>query len=180
MNEKVAMCELRERKQRSFEAACCDFAINHNMEALAPRIGVKSGTMLRNKLNPEQPHVLSAVDMALLCQESGDYTILNTLVGDAGVIIAKVPTDKDGKHTLERVLENADLAGQLAKQTLELSQQQRAPRSKKRKTIAVAQAAIGNLVLLVSHLEHRTTSLQPLVQMGTDFLSAGGAVPGLA
>ncbi|WP_295894048.1 phage regulatory CII family protein [uncultured Vibrio sp.] len=179
MSDQVAMCELRERKQLSFEAVCCDFAINHNMEALAKQIGIKSGTILRNKLNPEQPHVLSAVDMALLCKAANDYTILNTLVGDAGVVIAQIPTSDGSKTTVERVLENNILAGEMSKKALELAQQPRAPRSKKRKTIAIAQGAIANLVLLVSELEHRNTALQPLMQIGSDVLGSGMSLPGL-
>ncbi len=48
------------------------------------------------------------------------------------------------------------------------------------KTLAVAQAALGNLVLLINDLEERTTGLQPLVQMGTEFLVNGAPIPGLA
>ncbi len=81
MDENIAMCGFRECKQQSFNAACCDFAINHNMEKLAPLIG-QTGRMLRNKLNPEQPHKLDPVDLALLSKESGYYTIVNTLIAD--------------------------------------------------------------------------------------------------
>ncbi|MGF1719481.1 phage regulatory CII family protein [Vibrio kyushuensis] len=179
MGDQIAMCELRERKQQSFNAVCCDFAINHNMEALAKEVGIKSGTMLRNKLNPEQPHILSALDMALLCKASNDYTILNTLVGDAGVVIAQIPTGDCNITTIERVLENNILAGKMSEKALELSKQPRAPRSKKRRTIALAQLAIGNLVLLVSELENRNTALQPLIQIGTDVLGSGMSLPGL-
>ncbi|MEZ9233271.1 phage regulatory CII family protein [Vibrio amylolyticus] len=179
MDVQVAMCEHRERKQQSFNAVCCDFAINHNMEALAKEVGIKSGTMLRNKLNPEQPHILSAVDMALLCKAANDYTILNTLVGDAGVVVAQIPIGDGKKTTVERVLENNILAGEMSKKALELAQQSRAPRSKKRRTIALAQLAIGNLVLLVSELENRHTALQPFMQIGSDVLGSGMSLPGL-
>ncbi len=112
MDASFAMCELRERKQQSYNAVCSDFAINHNMEELAKRIGV-SGTMLRNKLNPEQPHVLSPVDLALLCKESNDYTIINTLLGDLGLVTASVLVKEQSRNFVERVLEHSNLIGQL-------------------------------------------------------------------
>ncbi|CAH8197302.1 phage regulatory CII family protein [Vibrio aestuarianus] len=180
MDASTAMCELRERKQQSYNAVCCDFALNHNMEALAKRIGLKSGGMLRNKLNPEQPHVLNPVELALLCKESGDYTIINTLLGDLGVVTASVPVEEQAKSLVERLLEHTNLTGQLSGSVLALSQEHRYPRSQKRKTLATAQAALGNLVLLISDLENRTTGMSPLLSMGVDFVMNGAPIPGLA
>jgi hypothetical protein len=178
MDEKNAMCELRERKQQSYEAVCSDFALNHNMEALAKKIGIKSGTMLRNKLNPAQPHVLSPVELALLCRESNDYTIINTLLGDLGLVTAAVPVETQAKGLVERILEHSALTGQLSGDVLTLSHASRYQRSQKRKTLATAQAALGNLVLLISDLENRTTGMSPMLSMGVDFVMNGGPVPG--
>lgn len=75
------------------------------MEKLAPRIGL-TGRMLRNKLNPEQPHKLDPVDLALLSKESGDYTIVNTLFADLGVVTVQLPQDGEEKNLLERTLLN--------------------------------------------------------------------------
>lgn len=180
MSANIAMCELRERKQQSYDAVCSDFAINHNMEELAKRIGIKSGTMLRNKLNPAQPHVLSLVDLALLCKESNDYTIINTLLGDLGLVTASVPVEEQSKSFVERVLEHSNLTGQLSSNVLELYQASSYPRSQKRKTLAIAQAALGNMVLLISELENRTTGMSPLLSMGVDFVVSGAPVPGFA
>lgn len=180
MDANTTMCELRERKQQSYNAVCSDFAVNHNMESLAKRIGIKSGGMLRNKLNPEQPHVLSPVELALLCKESGDYTIINTLLGDLGVVTASVPVEEQAKSLVERILEHSNLTGQLSGSVLALSNEHRYPRSQKRKTLATAQAALGNLVLLISDLENRTTGMSPLLSMGVDFVMNGAPIPGLA
>ena len=179
MDANIAMCELRERKQQSYNDVCSDFAVKHNMEELAKRIGMK-GTMLRNKLNPAQPHVLSPVEMALLCKESNDYTIINTLLGDLGLVTAAVPVEEQAKSLVERILEHSNLTGQLSGSVLELNQERRYPRSQKRKTLAIAQAAVGNLVLLISDLENRTTGMSPLLSMGVDFVMNGAPVPGLA
>ncbi|HAS64194.1 MAG TPA: transcriptional regulator [Vibrio sp.] len=179
MEENGSMCELRTHKQVQYNAVCSDFALNHNMEKLASRIGIKSGTMLRNKLNPEQPHKLDPVDLALLCKESGDFTILNTLMADLGVVTVPIPDSKEDKNFLERVLFNSVLSGEISQDALDMHSTERLPRSVKRKTLARAQSALGNLVLLINDLERRTTGIQPLMQMGSDFFANGAPIPGL-
>ncbi len=84
----IAMYELRERKQQAYNAVCSDFVVNHNIEQLAKRISL-DGQSLRNMLNPAQPHKLSPVDLVLLCKASGDYTIINTLFSDCGVVAVR-------------------------------------------------------------------------------------------
>ncbi|CSD04905.1 CII [Vibrio cholerae] len=39
---------------------------------------------------------------------------------------------------------------------------------------------MGNLALLIADLEKRTTGLQPLIQMGSDFMAQGAPIPGFA
>ena len=173
------MCELRDVKQRSFDAVCRDFVQNHNIEKLAESVGI-SGTMLRNKLNPEQPHKLTPVDLAILCNASGDYTIVNTLLGDLGVVVAAVPKEEQAKTFVERVLMNSALAGELSRDAITLCNAERLYRSDKRKTIARAQSALTNLVSIISDLENRTTGATPLISMGMDLLASGGPIPGLA
>lgn len=180
MEQRIAMCELRERKQRDYDAACCDFAVNNNMESLSERIGLKSGTILRNKLNPSQPHKLDPIDLALLCKESGDFTILNTLFADLGVVTVEVPSALEQKNVLERTLLNNTYSGELSSDALAMCNTDRLPRSQKRKTLAKAQAALGNLVLLISEIENRTTGATPLLSMGVDFIANGAPIPGLS
>lgn len=179
MDRNDSMCELRELKQAQYDAVCSDFARNHNMEKLAPLVGIKSGTMLRNKLNPEQPHKLDPVDLAMLCKESGDFTILNTLMADLGVVTVPLPESNDDRNFLERVLYNSVLSGEISQDALDMHTTKPLPRSAKRKTLARAQSALSNLVLLINDLERRTTGIQPLMQMGTDFIANGAPIPGL-
>ncbi|MDC0611922.1 phage regulatory CII family protein [Vibrio sp.] len=179
MDGQIAMCELRDVKQRAYESVCCDFALNHNMEGIAKRIGM-SGTMLRNKLNPAQPHKMDPVDLALLSKESGDFTILNTLFADMGVVTVAIPKESDAKNFIERTLMNNALSGELSSDAMSMCSTERLPRSKKRKTLAKAQAALGNLALMISDLENRTTGMSPLLSMGTDFLVNGMPLPGLS
>lgn len=178
MDANNSMCVLRERKQQAFDAACCDFVVNHDVESIARKLEL-SGTMLRNMLNPNQPHVLKPVVLASISRVSGDYSIVNTLFAEDGVVTVPIPNAKDNLNLLERVLKHSAFSGELSSDALAMCNAERLPRSTKRKTLAKAQAALGNLVLLINDLEHRTTGLQPLVQMGTDFLANGAPIPGL-
>ncbi|UTT84288.1 phage regulatory CII family protein [Vibrio pelagius] len=179
MDANNSMCVLRERKQQIFDAACCDFVVNHDVEAIARKLEL-NGTMLRNKLNPNQPHVLKPVELALISRVSGDYSIVNTLFANDGVVTISLPKDEDELNLLERVLQLNAHSGELSSDALAMCTAERLPRSTKRKTLAKAQAALGNLVLLINDLEHRTTGLQPLMQFGTDFLANGAPILGLA
>ncbi|MCG9624204.1 phage regulatory CII family protein [Vibrio mediterranei] len=179
MDANNSMCALRERKQQAFDAACCDFVVNHDIESIARKLGL-NGTMLRNMLNPNQPHVLKPVVLASISRASGDYSIVNTLFAEDGVVTVPIPNAQDDLNLLERVLKHSAFSGELSSDALAMCNAERLPRSTKRKTLAKAQAALGNLVLLINDLEHRTTGLQPLIQMGTDFLANGTPLPGLA
>ncbi|MGL4193217.1 MAG: phage regulatory CII family protein [Vibrio sp.] len=172
-----AMYELREHKQQSYNAVCSDFVVNHNVEQLAKQIGL-DGQTLRNMLNPAQPHKMSPVDLVLLCKASGDYTIVNTLFSDCGVVTVALPDQSAAKNIIERVLLNTSLCGELSSDAIQMCNAERLPRSSKRKTLAKCQAALGNLALLIADLEKRTTGLQPLIQMGSDFMAQGAPIPG--
>lgn len=173
------MCVFRERKQQAFDAACCDFVVNHDIEAIARKLEL-NGTMLRNMLNPNQPHVLKPVVLASISRVSGDYSIVNTLFADDGVVTIPLPKAEDELNLLERVLQLNTHSGELSSDALAMCTAERLPRSHKRKTIAKAQAALGNLVLFINDLERRTTGIQPLMQMGTEFFTNGAPIPGLA
>ncbi|KFI13296.1 phage regulatory protein (CII) [Vibrio sp. B183] len=179
MDVNDAMYVLRERKQQAFDAACCDFVVNHDCEAIGRRIGV-DGQVIRNMLNPAQSRVLTPVVLSLISRDSGDYSIVNTLFADDGVVTIPLPKAEDELNLLERVLKHSAFSGELSSDALAMCTAERLPRSTKRKTLAKAQAALGNLVLLINDLENRTTGLQPLVQMGTDFLANGAPIPGIA
>ncbi|AUI86608.1 transcriptional regulator [Vibrio azureus] len=178
MDGNNTMYVLRELKQQSYDAACCDFVVNHDIEAIARKLKM-SGGMLRNKLNPNQPHVLKPIELALISRVSKDYSIVNTLFANDGVVTVPLPNQENQLSTLEKILQLNSDSGELSRDAIAVCTAERLPRSKKRKTLAKAQAALGNLVLLINDLEQRTTGLQPLIQMGTDFMANGSPLPGL-
>lgn len=70
------MFDYRVSKQNYFDEACRTFALHHNMAKLAERAGMNVQT-LRNKLNPEQPHQLTAPDIWLLTDLTEDSTLVD-------------------------------------------------------------------------------------------------------
>ncbi len=59
------MFDYKISKHPHFDEACRAFALRHNMAKLAGRAGMNVQT-LRNKLNPDQPHQLTAPEIWLL------------------------------------------------------------------------------------------------------------------
>ena len=73
------MFDYKVSKQRHFDETCRAFAHCHNMAKLAERAGMNVQT-LRNKLNPEQPHQLTAPHIWLLTDLTEDSTLVNQAV----------------------------------------------------------------------------------------------------
>ncbi|NOH53249.1 transcriptional regulator [Vibrio coralliilyticus] len=179
MNESDSMCEFIGTKQLAFNEACCSFAKSENMTKLAESIGM-SPTMLRNKLNPEQPHVLTCVELIAITKVSGNHTIVNSLLLGLGVVTAHVPLNASEETFIKRALENSIHSGDLSQMALDQAGSTRLSRTNKHNIIQKAQASIGNLVLLISDLEERTKGVSPFLAMGVDFVANGAPVPGLS
>ncbi|EKO3480479.1 phage regulatory CII family protein [Vibrio fluvialis] len=174
-----SMCEFRGTKQKAFNEACCAFANSENMTELAKALGMNP-TMLRNKLNPDQPHVLTPVELIALTKVSDNHTILNSLLLGIGVVTAKVPSDASEETLIKRALENAVHSGDLSRMALELGGSHRITRTQKQSLINKAHSTISNLVALVSDVENRTSGITPFLSMGVDFIANGAPIPGLS
>lgn len=72
------MFDYKISKHPHFDEACRAFALRHNMAKLAERAGMNVQT-LRNKLNPEQPHQLTAPEIWLLTDLTEDSTLVSGL-----------------------------------------------------------------------------------------------------
>ncbi len=179
MEANDSMCSFRERKQTAFEEACCAFAVSENMQHLARKLDM-SGTMLRNKLNPNQPHILTPVELIAITKTSGNYTILNSLLLGLGMVTAQLPEGETEESLLTRALQNSIHAGELSQTALDFGGGDRLSRTQRHGTIAKCQAAIGNLVLLINDLESRTSGVTPFLSMSVDFAMNGAPIPGLS
>ncbi|WP_118985540.1 MULTISPECIES: phage regulatory CII family protein [unclassified Photorhabdus] len=75
------MFDYQVSKHTHFDHACRAFANTHrgNLAQIAEAIGMNP-QMLRNKLNPEQPHMLTCVDLMKLTDATQDASILDGLL----------------------------------------------------------------------------------------------------
>lgn len=173
------MCELRERKQSILDEACVAFANRHNVEQLAKQSAI-TGTMLRNKLNPSQPHQLTVTDLMVITEKSGDYSLTQSVLHNLNMVAAPIDLKNESRSLAERALVNAAFSGDLAKEALELNNTIRLPRSRRNQVMRTAQSALANLVLIVNELENRTGSTSPLLGFASDFVISGMPIPGLS
>ena len=84
------MFEQTASKQHSYEAACALFAARYNLAEVA-RSAEIGEQMLRNKLNPDQPHQLTARDLVALYHATGDDTLFDGLLFDCGLTAVRLP-----------------------------------------------------------------------------------------
>ena len=70
------MFDYKISKHPHFDDACRAFALRHNMAKLEERAGMNVQT-LRNKLNPDQPHQLTAPEIHLLTDLTEDPALVD-------------------------------------------------------------------------------------------------------
>lgn len=73
------MFDYQDSKQPHFDNACRFFSNRHNIRELAERLGMNQQT-LRNKLNPEQVHQLSAMEIVAITDLTEDATLIDGLL----------------------------------------------------------------------------------------------------
>ena len=170
-------CTFRESVQQALNAAYCAFAEKENMLQLAVNTGIGK-TVLRNKLNPSQSHRLAVDELILITKESGNYTIINSVLRQLDLVAANVDLNGDDTTLVRYALEGNKHAGMIAELALENGNETRLPRRKAQQILDVCNAGIANLVLLANDLENRTSGATPFLSMATDFVVTNGA-PGL-
>ncbi|MDC5842155.1 phage regulatory CII family protein [Vibrio europaeus] len=164
MNDIDLKCDFIGSKQKAFNEACCAFARTENMARLAERLGMSS-TMLRNKLNPEQPHVLSCTELITISKISGNHSIVNALLIGLGVVTALIPPDKTEATLLRRAIDNAIYSGELSRMALDCVGKQELSRTMKHKIVQTAQASISNHVLIINSLEKLNQDVSPCMEI---------------
>lgn len=80
------------------DAACRRFSLAHNLAEVATVMGV-SAQVLRNKLNPDQPHRLTLNELILLTDITDDSTVLDGLLAQLKCLPA-VPVNEAQPNNL--------------------------------------------------------------------------------
>lgn len=99
------MFDYRISKHPHFNEACRAFALRHNMAKLAERAGMNVQT-LRNKLNPEQPHQLTAPEVWLLTDVTEDSALVDGFLAQIHCLPC-VPTNEVAKEKLPHYVMSA-------------------------------------------------------------------------
>ncbi|MEZ8855568.1 phage regulatory CII family protein [Vibrio atlanticus] len=178
MGVNQAMCTFLANTQEEYNEACAIFRARHKVSVIAQATGL-CPKLLRNKLNKEQPHVLSVPEMMAISKAANDYVILEVVLRRLGLATAHIPEGKE-ESFIKRALDNSIVAGEISQLALDNASKRALPLSERSSIIKTAQAGISNLVLLINDLENRTTGATPFLSMGVDFIANGAPIPGLS
>ncbi len=74
------MFDYQTSKHAHFDAACRAFALSHNLEDVAAAVGMRP-QILRNKLNPIQPHRLTCDELLAITDYTEDARLLDGMLG---------------------------------------------------------------------------------------------------
>jgi len=157
-----------------FDTACRRFSLAHNLTELAAVIGI-SAQVLRNKLNPDQPHRLTVNELILLTDITDDSAVLDGLLAQLKCLPA-VPVNEAKPNNLPMHALSATAAiGVIAGEAISP-----APMTQSRRNAILDRAnqAIRDLSLLVVSVESRFHTT-PVLASAMDVISSCGVMPGL-
>ncbi|MBF8448310.1 MULTISPECIES: phage regulatory CII family protein [Aeromonas] len=143
-------------KQQHYEAACALFAARYSIADIARESGIGE-QMLRNKLNPDQPHQLTARDLVAIYRATGDDTLFDGLLFDCGLTAvrlpgaAKVAPEARAQQALNA---SAQILGVTAQATTILAGD-RVTKNNRNTVVTGIWAGIEHLVLLATEVEDR-------------------------
>lgn len=165
------MFELNNQKHHHFESACSRFTAKYRnaVPAVARNAGIKE-QMLRNKLNPAQPHQLTVADLiALYHATEGEETLIDGMLMECGLTAIAIPSAERAPSLPHQAIDlNAKVAS-IGQRALELSERGRVSRTERNTIVSVATSAMGSLALLIHDVESRFQAV-PAVACASDIL----------
>ncbi|MEC6831915.1 phage regulatory CII family protein [Photobacterium toruni] len=173
------MYAIHELKQDAFYNAAVRFAEHENLEQIAIECGLKP-QMLRNKLNPNQPHQLTVRDLVIITKQSGNSDLVNSVLLELDLTAVRLPSKGEGKPPVMAAMTINTHAGEISRHLVEVETVQRLTRRKKNEIVSKAQAAMRELVLLMNDVENRCQASTHFMSMCTDAVMNGLPIPGLA
>ncbi|HDO1316017.1 phage regulatory CII family protein [Aeromonas veronii] len=163
------MFDLSSTKQPHFESACSRFAASHSLAEVARAAGIGE-QLLRNKLNPAQPHQLTARELvAIYHATEGDETLFDGLLLECGLTAVAIPkADRAPSLPHQAIDLNAKIAS-IGQRALELTDRGRITRSERNTLVSVATSAMGSLAILIHDIEARFQAV-PTLACASDIL----------
>ena len=148
------MFEQTATKQPHLDAACALFAARYSIADVAREAGI-GDQMLRNKLNPDQPHQLTVADMIALFHATGDETLIDGMLFCCGLTAFEMPKTTSDTQLIERTIElNANVGG-LGSQAMQIHKQGRVTKTQRNMVVNAATAAMGELAILINEIESK-------------------------
>jgi len=172
------MYEINDSKQTVIDAACIRFADIENVENIASACGMR-GQMLRNKLNPNQPHQLTVSELIKITKETGNHDIINSAILDIGLVAVRLPKQGSAKPLAFSAMSVTAHTGEINRHILESESDNRLTRHKKDAIVTKAHSTIRELVFLISDVENRCGGAGPFVSMFTEAVLNGMPIPGM-
>ncbi|WP_404836454.1 phage regulatory CII family protein [Aeromonas media] len=150
-------------------SACQRFAASHNMAEIAQRAGINP-QLLRNKLNPDQPHELTVAELIAITQASeGDETLFDGALFGCGLTAVAIPQAERAPSLPHQAIDlNAKIAS-IGQRALELTDRGRITRSERNILVSVATSAMGSLAILIHDIEARFQAV-PALACASDIL----------
>lgn len=150
-------------------SACQRFAASHNMAEITQRAGMNP-QLLRNKLNPDQPHELTVAELIAITQASdGDETLFDGALFGCGLTAVAIPQAERAPSLPHQAIDlNAKIAS-IGQRALELTERGRITRSERNTLVSVATSAMGSLAILIHDVEQRFQA-RPALACASDIL----------
>lgn len=163
-------------KQSHIESSHISFAKNHDVSKLARHCQINP-QMLRNKLNPDQPHQLSVLELVKVTQATGDKAIVDGVLFELGLKAVELPKVQSiPKCPTSRMMEVAASTGEIVRHTMEITRTDRVKRNVRDDIVKKANGAISELVLLITEIEHKFQAIPVLI----DTFHSMPSVPGFS
>ncbi|ANP06349.1 phage regulatory CII family protein [Escherichia coli] len=162
------MFDYQVSKHPHFDEACRAFALRHNLVQLAERAGMNV-QILRNKLNPAQPHLLTAPEIWLLTDLTEDSTLVDGFLAQIHCLPC-VPINEVAKEKLPHYVMSA---------TAEIGRVAAGAVSGDVKTSAGRRDAISSINSVTRLMALAAVSLQARLQANPAMANAVDTVTGL-
>lgn len=155
-----------------WRSACQQFASFYDGQVanLGRTIGMKNPQSLSNKLNPEQEHELTVVELiALYHATDGDETLIDGLLLECGLTAVAIPQAERAPSLPHQAIDlNAKVAN-IGQRALELTERGRITRTERNTLVSVATSAMGSLAILIHDVEARFQAV-PTLACASDIL----------
>ena len=160
------MFDYQTSKHAHFDAACRAFALAHNLEDVAAAVGMRS-QLLRNKLNPLQPHRLTCEDLLAITDSTEDGRLLDGLLAQINCL-PSVPVNNATEANMQFcALSATACVGAIAGEAVSTDYMTAARRTQ---ILDRARDAIRSLSVLAYTVESRVSSM-PVLAAAVDIVT---------